>query len=142
MQFLPIICESFRALVLEIHSFDIHLSKHELYNAENMQLHKNGVADRNAFWNKHNYVLIQPILVDVHPISIPSYCETIRIRFITRIITSFMENPSPILKNIGSSTSSMYQPKLFNTWVTVKAQNGPEVKIWRQGTSIFIRRLL
>ena len=42
----------------------------------------------------------------------------------TNQLTSLIGNPSPTLKNIGSSTRSMYHPKLFNVCVMIKAQNG------------------
>jgi hypothetical protein len=48
-----------------------------------------------------------------------------------------MLNPSPVLMNIGSSTRSMYQPKLFRVWVKVRAQKGTEVKMSFQGTASF-----
>ena len=47
---------------------------------------------------------------------------------------SFISNPSPSLRNIGSSTSNMYQPKLFKTCAMSNAQNGIELAISRQGT--------
>ena len=46
-----------------------------------------------------------------------------------------MLNPSPVLMNMGSSTRSMYQPKLFRVWVKVKAQNGTEVRMSFHGTA-------
>ena len=44
-------------------------------------------------------------------------------------LSHLIANPNPTLKNIGSSTSNMYQPKLFNVCATAKAQNGREVAI-------------
>ena len=49
-------------------------------------------------------------------------------------LTSLIGKPSPTLRNIGSSTSSMYQPKLFNICAIANAQNGIEVTILRHGT--------
>jgi hypothetical protein len=46
-----------------------------------------------------------------------------------------MLNPSPVLMNMGSSTRSMYQPKLLRVCVTIRAQKGTEVKIAFQGTA-------
>ena len=45
-----------------------------------------------------------------------------------------MLNPSPFLMNMGSSTRSMYQPKLLNVCEIMMAHTGPEVKIFFQGT--------
>jgi hypothetical protein len=48
--------------------------------------------------------------------------------------TSLMLNPSPALMKEGSSTSSMYQPKLLRVCVMSKAQNGTDNAISFSGT--------
>ena len=45
-----------------------------------------------------------------------------------------MLNPSPADMKDGNSTSNMYQPKLLRVWVTIKAQNGTEVRMDFHGT--------
>ena len=54
----------------------------------------------------------------------------------TEKLTSLIANPNPTLKNIGSSTSNIYQPKLLRVCVIANAQKGIDVAIWRQGTRL------
>ncbi len=45
-----------------------------------------------------------------------------------------MAKPSPVLRKVGSSISSMYHPKLLRKCAIMMAQTGMDVKTFLQGT--------